>query len=87
MPAPPDIAKLVRAIRHAVWYLESGRPDVARDLLRATVPCPPPEHAPGQPQRLIRRVTEEYCSPRYPRHTEPEDVAANTLIARATERL
>lgn len=54
MPTPPDIAKLRQAIRHAVWYLESGRADVARDLLRATVPCPPPEHP--QPLRLIRRA-------------------------------
>lgn len=63
MPAPPDMAKLARAIRHAVWCLESGRPDVARDLLRATVPCPPPEHAHAHPLRLIRRVTEEYAAP------------------------
>ena len=62
MPAPPDMAKLARAIRHAVWYLESGRADVARDLLRATVPCPPPEHDRIQPLRLIRRVTKEYAA-------------------------
>jgi hypothetical protein len=62
MPTPPDIAKLRQAIRHAVWYLESGRADVARDLLRATVPCPPPEHDRIQPPRLIRRVTEEYAA-------------------------
>lgn len=61
MPASPDIATLARAIRHAVWYLESGRPDVARDLLRRTVPCPPQEH-PHSPQ-LIRRVIEEYADP------------------------
>jgi hypothetical protein len=64
MPAPPDIAKLRQAIRHAVWYLESGRADVARDLLRATVPCPPPEHARAQPLRLIRRtIVEEFSAP------------------------
>ena len=64
MPASPDIATLARAIRHAVWYLESGRADVARDLLRATVPCPPPEHARAQPLRLIRRtIVEEFTAP------------------------
>lgn len=60
MPSSPDIATLARAIRHAVWYLESGRPDVARDLLRRTVPCPPQEHP--QPPHLIRRVIEEYAA-------------------------
>ena len=64
MPASPDIATLARAIRHAVWYLESGRPDVARDLLRRTVPCPPQEHDRVQPLRLIRRtIVEEFTAP------------------------
>jgi hypothetical protein len=64
MPTPPDIAKLRQAIRHAVWYLESSRADVARDLLRATVPCPPPEYDRIQPLRLIRRtIVEEFTAP------------------------
>ena len=42
--SPPDMAKLARAIRQAVRLLESGKINDARNLLRATLPCPPPEH-------------------------------------------
>ena len=62
MPAPPDIAKLARAIRHAVWYLESGRPEVARDLLRQTLPCPPQEHAVDHSLRLERSQDRAYAA-------------------------
>ncbi len=62
MTAPPDLAKLRRAIRHAVWYLESGRPEVARDLLRKTVPCPPQEHAIDHPLRLKRHHNKAYTA-------------------------
>jgi hypothetical protein len=39
----PD-ARLVRAIQEAVALLETGRTQAAWDLLRATVPCPPPDY-------------------------------------------
>ncbi len=62
MPAPPDTASLARAIRHAVWYLESGRPEMARDLLRQTLPCPPQERAIHHPLRLKRHQNRAYTA-------------------------
>ena len=41
--SPPG---LVRAIQEAVALLETGRTQAAWDLLRAAVPCPPPDYDP-----------------------------------------
>ena len=62
MPASPDFATLARAIRHAVWCLESGRPQVVRDLLYRTLPCPPQEHAIDHPLRLKRHHNRAYTA-------------------------
>jgi hypothetical protein len=45
-PASLPDARLVRAIQEAVALLETGRTQAAWDLLRAAVPCPPPDYDP-----------------------------------------
>jgi hypothetical protein len=62
MPASPDFTTLARAIRHAVWCLESGRPQVVRDLLYRTLPCPPQEHAIDHPLHLKRHQNRAYAA-------------------------